>query len=137
MTNILLIEDNETDRFIAERQLALSGLDASMQSVDNGKSGLEMLMTRFVQTGFLPDVILVDYFMPIMNGLDFLYAFTHIDMRGKENIRVFLLTSLTDANMYLDPALHRISGVVEKPITLENLRQVVLQPSGQPRPVSM
>ena len=135
MTNILLIEDNYIDRFIAERQLALSGLDASMQSVDNGKSGLEMVLGQFLETGFLPDVILVDYFMPIMNGLDFIQALAHADIEGKENIRVFLLTNLADPNLHLDPALQHLTGIVEKPMTSESFKRVILQASNQPRTI--
>ncbi len=59
---VLLVEDNEINRRVAIGMLARQG--HSVVTADDGQQALEML------EGDLPDIILMDRHMPIMNGLE-------------------------------------------------------------------
>ena len=60
--NILLVEDNETNQFIALELLAQVGLSADV--AENGKVGVEK-----VRTGSY-DIVLMDMQMPVMDGIE-------------------------------------------------------------------
>jgi two-component system chemotaxis response regulator CheY len=67
--NILIVDDSKAMRMIVIRQLRRAGFgDATLTEACNGAEGLEMARA----TG--PDLILSDWNMPEMEGIDFLRA---------------------------------------------------------------
>lgn len=70
MGNILIIDDDDAIRKSIASVLELEGYSTS--SASDGKQALEM-----IRAGQIPDIILLDMMMPVMNGwafLDFLRA---------------------------------------------------------------
>jgi CheY-like chemotaxis protein len=61
MSSILLIDDNDAERRMYSRLLYYNGFD--VLEADDPIVGMEMARTQ------VPDVILMDYWMPRMNGL--------------------------------------------------------------------
>lgn len=70
MTSCLVVDDSQVVRSVAKR--ILRGLDITVSEAENGKVALERC-----EVG-LPDVILLDWNMPVMNGLTFLQ-----ELRGR------------------------------------------------------
>jgi len=91
--HILLVEDEDINNYIATRliQKALPG--AAVTSCSNGRQALELLTEIKDDTSKLPDIILLDISMPIMNGWQFLdeYNRRNIDPEGK--CAIFILSS--------------------------------------------
>jgi len=63
----LVVDDSRTMRSILARLLA--GLGWASQGAGNGREALDLL-----EAGCRPDLVLVDWNMPLMNGLDFVSA---------------------------------------------------------------
>jgi len=61
---ILIIEDNEDIAAALNQVLSDSGYQ--IETATNGKEGLDHLINRE-----LPDLILLDLFLPVMNGFEF------------------------------------------------------------------
>ncbi len=60
---VLVVEDNPTNRVVAEAMLAKLGLACT--SVENGRQALDAMMARP-----RPDLVLMDVQMPVMDGID-------------------------------------------------------------------
>jgi CheY-like chemotaxis protein len=67
--NILIIEDDNSIRLILGRMLV------DKYEVFTTKDGLEAML--FLSQGHLPDLILLDMFLPNMSGLEFLTQLRH------------------------------------------------------------
>ncbi len=80
---LLVIEDEEHIRKIIEYNLKLDGFEVFMAS--NGREGLIIAREK------KPDVILLDWMMPEMNGLEVLSELKHD--KKTEHIPVFMLTA--------------------------------------------
>jgi DNA-binding response OmpR family regulator len=80
---VLIIDDEKDIRRILEYELKLDGFN--VYSADNGQAGLKIAMEK------KPDVILLDWVMPKMNGLKVLSKIRH-DERTKDII-VLMLTA--------------------------------------------
>ena len=65
MSSILLIEDNEDTRIVLRRMLEIDGYD--VQTASDGEAGL--LLARRIN----PDIIITDFMMPRMDGLDLVF----------------------------------------------------------------
>lgn len=123
--NFLLVDDDDICLFIHRRVLELSGYCKSAHLAGNGRSALEMLNHAAMGQVPLPDIILLDLDMPLMNGIAFLEAFNGLDFPHKEQIAIVLLTSsISDADRELALELGA-SHYLTKPFTLEALHSVV------------
>lgn len=85
MANILIVEDN--DMLSQSYQMILEFHGHKVRTAVNGKVGLMRAEEQ------LPDVILLDYYMPIMDGKQFLQKFHAAD---KPSCKVILLTNVDE-----------------------------------------
>jgi len=81
--SVLAIEDEEHIRNILKYNLKLDGFEVYV--AEDGRRGLELALQK------IPDVILLDWMIPEMDGLEVLSELKH-DQRT-ENIPVFMLTA--------------------------------------------
>jgi two-component system nitrate/nitrite response regulator NarL len=84
---VVVIDDHPFFRDGVARGLAQSGEVTIVGEADDGRAGLELI------TREQPDVALVDYQMPDMDGLDLVRAVT----RDKLPTKVLLLSAVTDS----------------------------------------
>lgn len=111
----LIIDDSRAMRRIIAKML--TELDIKFVEAENGKEALEALMGKP-----LPDVALVDWNMPVMNGLEFVRA-VRADARF-ESLPLMMVTTETEvehvvlalqagANEYLMKPFERDSMAVK------------------------
>lgn len=66
MKTCLIVDDSRTIRAVARRMI--EGLHFATLEAENGEEALSVCKSQ------LPDVILLDWHMPVMNGIEFLRA---------------------------------------------------------------
>lgn len=123
--NFLLIDDDDICLFIHRRVLELSGYCNSAHSAGNGRTALEILNRAMTGGMPLPDIILLDLDMPLMNGLAFLEAFRKMEYPNKQQIAIVLLTSSVSENEKAFAMSLGVNQCLSKPLTQENLDAVV------------
>jgi len=88
----LLIDDNYIDNFVTRRILESSNFAEEIAVRQSANEAISALKDGSV----IPDVIFLDLRMPLMNGFEFLNEFEKIEFEGKENIKIFMLSSSLD-----------------------------------------
>lgn len=69
MSKILVVDDSRSMRMIVKRTLRQAGFgDHEITEADNGQDALEQI------SGSIPDLILSDWNMPVMDGFELLQA---------------------------------------------------------------
>ena len=111
--NILLIDDK--DSIIASIAGVLSFDGHSVMDAKNGKEGLKKFMEMPV------DLVIVDYQMPEMNGIEFIKAAKLI----KPDVPIVVLTAFGDGDLKASFIKEGAFGYVEKPFDVEDFREVV------------
>jgi CheY-like chemotaxis protein len=94
MKNFLLVDDDNVFNFISKATLEQMHIVKDIRTALNGKEALGLFASYY--QGLLPDIILLDINMPIMNGFEFLEAFNQLTLRGKEKIKIIVVTSSQD-----------------------------------------
>lgn len=109
--NVLIVEDDPAMRVVLKSTVLSADLDVEIDEVfeaQNGKEGLEVLEKEKV------DMMLVDIYMPIMDGLEMLdYARDHPDMA---DIPAIVVSSENNEDR-IDAILRQGLGFVHKPLT--------------------
>lgn len=91
-----------------------------IQSFYNAQNALNQLKQNAIDNSILPDAILLDLNMPIMDGWQFLDEFIHLPL--KKEISIFIMTSSIDpADIEKAKQYNVVKNYIEKPITLKKL----------------
>lgn len=110
---VLFVEDE-----VKIRQHIVNSLAYLVSEVKEASNGVEALD---VMKDFLPDIIITDLEMPIMNGIDFI---KHVRAINK-NICIIVLTAHTNNDYLLDLIDMHIEHFIIKPMNFEKLLNVL------------
>jgi len=115
----LIVDDNESNRIILEHMLAYKDIKSTLAS--NGMEALDIMLKgeRF-------DVILMDYHMPIMSGLETIDKIKGLLNQRKETTQFILLSSSSDElDTYTSRKNTENMYLLMKPIKSNELYQII------------
>jgi len=113
---ILTIDDSGIMRKIIKGHLAKIGYSNVIEA-PNGKEGLKKLSEEKI------DLILCDWNMPEMNGLQFVQALR--EEKNYQNIRIIMLTTVTTQDEVLAALKAGANSYITKPFKPENLKDKI------------
>jgi CheY-like chemotaxis protein len=96
MKRVLLVDDDSVFNFLSTKTLQHMGLASDIHTANNGQEAITLLNDYYDGTRALPDVILLDLNMPVMDGFGFLKAFRQLRIPGKEHVKIFIVSSSDD-----------------------------------------
>ena len=112
-SRVLIIDDEEAARYGIRRALETQGY--VLQEATDGASALKLV------DSFLPDVIVSDINMPVMDGLSLI---EHVN-RGEDPPLVVLITAYGSEEVAIEALRHGAYDYVAKPFNIEELRVIV------------
>jgi CheY-like chemotaxis protein len=123
---ILLVDDDRIYQFAARKTIEATGFAENIAVYSNGEEAINFLRTNSFDNGTLPDVIFLDVNMPIMNGWEFLDAYTSIKPNLTKPVTIYVVSSSVDE---IDVSKSRqydtVKGYIVKPVLREKFRQIL------------
>jgi len=123
--NVLLVDDDKVFNFLSQRTLERMGFAERIHIANNGKEALDLLNDYFTGSLAVPDVILLDLDMPVMDGFQFVAAFKKLKFPEKNNIRIVIVTSSENPRDRQRAEELGIKHYINKPISESSLRSVL------------
>ena len=121
---ILTIDDDSNMRYLTSRTLKthISDYDLVIHEADNGALGLHHLTT----SSSLPDLILLDINMPVMDGLAFLREYENVSLSSNPS-PIFILSSMV-TYWKQEPVMipKFVKGLFEKPLNKGHISEIIL-----------
>jgi CheY-like chemotaxis protein len=114
--SILIVEDNETLLDTFQSLLELEGYH--VVATKNGKEALAAL-----ETAKRPCLILLDMFMPIMDGWEFL---EQLKLKDADLITSLPIVIASAAGEKAESAAKQVRGFIKKPFDLDALLKIVM-----------
>lgn len=115
--NVLLVDDNKAMRLMVKRTLLLTGIsDLKVDEAENGSDALAKLATSE------PDLILSDWSMPEMNGVELL---RELRSRGSTVKFGFVVPEPPSPQMREKAIDAGAQFVIGKPFSVQGLREVL------------
>lgn len=123
---ILVIDDDQIYRYMANKMLAATGLAGKISACKNGAEAWKYLQDRKLKNGVLPDIIFLDINMPVMNGWEFLKKMCPWIKKIGQKMLIYIVTSSQDdKDILYANQFECISGYLVKPV-LNNTFQEIL-----------
>jgi two-component system, chemotaxis family, chemotaxis protein CheY len=94
---LLLIDDEPIFHLIHEKLLINKGMVKEVRADEHAADALKFLVENTDNTEALPDVILVDLNMPVMDGFTFLKLFKTLRSKMQKKMFVCVLSSSTNS----------------------------------------
>ena len=122
---VMLVDDNDTDNFIAKSIIEIAGFSNKIIVKNCGLQALDYLVKNVHFTENIPDFLFLDLNMPGMNGFFFLTKFERLSASIKDKCKIVILTSSTNSTD--KERLEKFTNVIQhftKPLTIYFLNQL-------------
>jgi CheY-like chemotaxis protein len=122
----MVIDDDPISNFICDKLLVRANPNIETQFFVEARKALQFLANNH-QTDKLPDVILLDLNMPIVNGWQFLEGFKKLQPVIPKKIHVFILSSSVFSYDIEKASLEGdVQGYMMKPLSKEKVKTFLL-----------
>ncbi len=122
---IYVIDDDKIYRYTIETYIALLKLATTIKTFADGEEAIESIKQNLSSPDNLPDVILLDVNMPIMDGWDFVEEFEALNNIPKEITLYMVSSSIDERDRERAQKNSQITDYIIKPITEEQLVKLI------------
>jgi CheY-like chemotaxis protein len=124
--SVLLVDDDNINNFINERLIKKLELANNVNIASNGEEALLFLKENLTnQDSSIPQLILLDINMPVMDGFEFLKEYEKLSFPNKNNIVITMLTTSTNPGDMEKFNNSGVSSYVNKPLTEPKLLDIM------------
>lgn len=117
---ILLVDDNDAVNYLTRYMLHAEAVQAEVEELHNGRKALE-----YIARYGMPDIILLDICMPVMDGYEFLLALKKLNP-DRSKTRIYILsTSIIEWEQQKFEHTGMVSGFFEKPLNREAILSIL------------
>lgn len=121
LDSILLIDDDTLNNMINERIIRHTNNSVEINSFTDAEIALKALDNQQI----VPNMILLDINMPLMNGWDFLDIFQKTEIAKRSDCKLFLLSSSLDASdKEMAERYESVKGFITKPLSIEIFKSI-------------
>lgn len=126
---ILIIDDNETDGWIAERIIKKYDQQVNIQVYNNAGEALRYLQVQADISAGQTYIILLDIYMPDMDGWQFLEEYLHLPLQTQAAIHLYMhSSSISPADRRRAGGFIQIKKYISKPLVGGDLKQLLSDP---------
>ncbi|GGC65234.1 response regulator [Pedobacter quisquiliarum] len=93
MKRVWLIDDDEVFVFLTKKLIAQTEQAVILETYINGQEAIDRLREISADESALPDLVLLDLNMPVMDGWEFLNAFQEVEFSAPDKIHLYIVTS--------------------------------------------
>ena len=126
--NLALIDDDDTFVFLTKKVIEQTGLVEQIKVFANGRDAINFLKENSGKPDLLPEIILLDLNMPIMDGWQFLEDYIHLKPKMGKKITIYIISSsISPHDIERAKGISEVSDFIIKPVTKEKFISMLNQ----------
>lgn len=124
---LALVDDDDTFVFITKKIIEKSDFVKEIKVFGNGLAALNYIKENINSEYKLPDVILLDLTMPIMDGWEFLDEFTNLETQKTNKIIIYICSSsISPHDIIKAEKISMVSDFIIKPLTKDKFSEIIM-----------
>lgn len=127
--NVLVVDDDSIAHLLSEKVMMSFSWINKIYRAFNGKEALHVLDECCQGLISLPDMILVDLHMPVMDGFEFIEEFRKMKCLEQQEILTVVVSSTINPQEMERVKELGIRHLITKPISYDNMLAVILKES--------
>lgn len=122
----MLVDDDEINNFISIKLIKKALLSTEIVACLNGKFAIEQLLEMQKKGAEkLPDYILLDINMPIMNGWEFLDEYIRLNIDPVGKTKIFIISSSVFSNdINKARSYPLVKSFISKPLSVDKIKEM-------------
>jgi CheY-like chemotaxis protein len=122
---VALIDDDEIERFIGSKVIESTNLVNRIKTFSNGEEAINFLKSNSKTPDLLPEIILLDLNMPIMDGFEFLQKYIMLEPKLGKKITIYVVSSsISKSDIERINQISEVTDYIIKPITKEKFEKI-------------
>lgn len=122
---LYVVDDDDIFQFMIKRNIKALDQDIEVIPYPDGQKALNAL-TEDGETSNIPDIILLDINMPVMDGWEFLKLYHHLKSKIDKDITIYIVSSSANPDdIHKAQELNDIAGYITKPIDRKKIRTII------------
>ncbi|WP_199118673.1 response regulator [Pedobacter sp. ASV28] len=122
--NLLVIDDDDINIFIISKIVEKTGYDVEICAKHNGQLAIDYIKDLVENHEQLPQLVLVDINMPILNGWEFIEAFEALNLEVKNDMYM-LSSSVYENDIEKAKSYKSVKGFISKPLSIDRLKELI------------
>lgn len=125
---IYIVDDDPIHRLLMNKLFARQPMPYQLEFFENGQKAIDALQSAINGEAdkSIPDLILLDIEMPILNGWQFMDNYQSLDEAVKENIDLYMVSSsFSDEDQERVKHYPDVKNYIVKPIRLERIIELL------------
>lgn len=121
-----IIDDDPIFVFGTKRLINEIGFSTEITVYENGEDAIHGFHNTLADNEPLPNVVLLNLNMPIMNGWEFLDEFITIPNPSRDHVLIYVISSSVDPrDLAKVKEYSEVSNYILKPITIPDLKDII------------
>ncbi len=118
--NLFLVDDDELYVFLTKKIIATTKLVEQVNVFGNGKIAVDFIKENVANPDLLPNIILLDINMPVLDGWGFLEDYTLLMPELSKKIALYIVTSsISPQDVEKAKGIVAVTDFIMKPFTKE------------------
>lgn len=124
--SMYLVDDDDVYQYIAKRTIESTGLISKICVFSNGLEAVQSLRSAINAHTVLPDMIMLDLTMPVLDGWGFLDDYLLMKKAIGKKIWIFVVSSsINPADVERARHIEEVTDYVVKPLTVEKFQDLL------------
>jgi CheY-like chemotaxis protein len=125
LSNLTIVDDDPMSSFYIKRLAELGEVANIITIYNNAQGALDYLLSYKKSAQNLPDIILLDIYMPGIDGWGFLQEYKKIKDSLNKKIEIYIISSSTHPqDISRAKEIPEVHDYFQKPITMELLQEI-------------
>lgn len=126
LKTLTIVDDDDIFVFLTTKIIEQTNLVDLIKVFGNGLDAINFLKENKNNVGALPDIILLDLNMPIMNGWQFLEEYNKLNPTIGKKITIYICSSsISPDDITRAKTISEVSDYIIKPITKDKLIDLI------------
>ncbi len=120
-----IVDDDKIYTFLVKKAIEQTNLVGTIKVFDNGLDAIDFLKKNAANRDTLPEIILLDLSMPVMDGWEFLEEYILLSPKLGRTITIYIVSSsISPYDIAKAKSISFVTDFIIKPVSKEKLIEI-------------